>query len=339
MAMDFWEAQRRARSKTSLYVTIFIILTLCIAVLVEYAMRYFAEESYNPPFPILGFVFLAITFTVAAFEYSMYKSHGGAYVALSVGGRLVNPNTNNFKEKQLLNIVEEMAVASSMPIPPVYILTSKSINAFAAGLTSDNAAITVTNGSLDLLSRDELQGVVAHEFGHIYNGDMKISMRLAAMVMGFFFVLYIALRLLQFAPRERERKGGNPILLAAFLLCVAGTLTWICGSILKAAVSREREYLADACAVQFTRNPDGIANALRKIESHEVSDMPSKGMAYSHLYFDDNISLSSIFATHPPLKKRIAAIEGREYIPKEWDINLEKQGDRIHNPEVSKTQK
>lgn len=320
MAMDFWEAQRRARSKTSIYVTIFVVLTFCIAVLVEYAMRYFASESYNPPFPILGFVFLAITFSVAAFEYSMYKSHGGAYVALSVGGRLVNPNTNNFKEKQLLNIVEEMSVAASLPTPPVYILSSQSINAFAAGLTSDNAAITVTKGSLDELSREELQGVIAHEFGHIHNGDMKISMRLAAMVMGFFFVLYIAMRLLQFAPGDRDKKGGNPIMIAALLLFCAGALTWLCGSILKAAVSREREYLADACAVQFTRNPEGIANALRKIEKHEVNDMPAKGMAYSHLYFDDNISLSSIFATHPPLKKRISAIEGREYIPKEWDI-------------------
>lgn len=324
MAMDFWEAQRRARSKTSLYVTIFIILTLGIAVLVEYAMRYFAAESYDPPFPILGFVFLAITFSVAIFEYSMYKSHGGSYVALTVGGRLVDPNTNNFKEKQLLNVVQEMALAASLPVPPIYILSSNSINAFAAGITPDNAAITVTKGSLDSLSREELQGVIAHEFGHVHNGDMKISMRLAAMVMGFFFVLYIAMRMLQFAPRaDREKKGGNPIAIAALLLFLAGILTWICGSILKAAVSREREYLADASAVQFTRNPDGIANALRKIEQHEVQDMPAKGMAYSHLYFDDNINLSSIFATHPPLKKRIEAIEDREYIPEEWNIDKE----------------
>lgn len=320
MAMNFWEAQRRARSKTSLYVTIFIFLTFGIAVLAEYAMRFFAAESYDPPFPILGFLFLAITFTVALFEYSMYKAHGGAYVALSVGGILVDPNTKNFKEKQLLNIVEEMAVAASLPVPPVYILPSQSINAFAAGLTPGNAAITITKGSLDTLSREELQGVVAHEFGHVYNGDMKISMRLAAMVMGFFFILYLALRLVQFSPVNRDKKGGNPIAIAALILFAAGTLTWLCGSILKAAVSREREYLADACAVQFTRNPDGIANALRKIEIHEVNDMPTKGMAYTHLYFDDNTSLSSLFATHPPLKKRIAALESRTYIPAEWNI-------------------
>lgn len=326
--MDFWEAQRRARSKTSLYLAIFIILTLSIATLLEFAMRYFAAESYDPPFPILGFIFLAITFIVAVFEYSMFRSYGGSYVALSVGGQKVTPNTNNFKEKQLLNIVEEMALAASLPVPPVFVLPSRSINAFAAGLTPQNAAITVTRGSLDLLSRDELQGVVAHEFGHVHNGDMKISMRLAAMVMGFFFVLYIGMKLLQFSPRDSDKKGGNPVVLAALLLLAAGTLTWICGSILKAAVSREREYLADASAVQFTRNPEGIANALRKIEKHEVNDMPNKGMAYSHLYFDDNISLSSIFATHPPLRKRIAAIEGREYIPEEWHIDQPKPNER-----------
>lgn len=322
MAINFWEAQKRARSKTKIYLTIFILLTLSIAVVVEFSMRYFAAESYDPPFPILGFIFLAITFSVALFEYSMYKSYGGSYVALSVGAHLINKNTSNFKERQLLNIVEEMALASSLPIPPVYILPSQSINAFAAGITPQNAAIAITSASLDLLSREELQGVVAHEFGHIYNGDMKISMRLAAMVMGFFFVLYIAIRLLQFAPNDRERKGANPIVIASLILLAAGTLTWLCGSILKAAVSREREYLADACAVQFTRNPDGITNALKKLEKYsDVEDMPTKGMAYSHLYFEDNISLSSIFATHPPLRKRIAALEGREYIPAEWDID------------------
>lgn len=318
MAFNFWEAQQRARSKTSLYLTIFIVLTICIAIFVEYAMRYFAGPDYDPPFPILGFIFLAITFIVAIFEYSMYKTHGGSYVAISVGGHLVPRNTSNFKEKQLLNIVDEMALAASLPIPPVYILPSKSINAFAAGLTPDNAAITVTRGSLDILSRDELQGVVAHEFGHIYNGDMKISMRLAAMVMGFFFVLYFAMRLIQFTPSSQNKKGGDSLALAALLLFAAGTITWILGSVLKAAVSREREYLADACAVQFTRNSDGITNALRKIEKYEVHDMPGMGMAYSHLYLDDNISLSSIFATHPPLKKRIAALEGGLYIPEEW---------------------
>ena len=319
MAMNFWEAQKRARSKTGLYVTLFTLLTASVAVGIEIAMRDIAGEDYNPPFPLIGAFFAFITFSVALFEYAMYTSQGGSYVATEIGGRLVDRHTSNFKERQLLNIVDEMAIAAHVPVPPVYIVPVNSINAFAAGITPQNAAVAVTKGTLDMLSRDELQGVVAHEFGHIYNGDMKISMRLAAMVMGFFFVLYIAMRLMQFAPVNREdRKNGNPLALAALLLLIAGGITWFFGSVLKAAVSREREYLADACAVQFTRNPDGIANALRKIATHEINDMPSNGMAYSHLYFDDNISLSSIFATHPPLKKRIAAILGKTYIPDEW---------------------
>ena len=214
-----------------------------------------------------------------------------------------------------------MALAASLPSPPVYILEdSREINAFAAGITPENAAITVTRGTMELLNRDELQGVVAHEFGHIYNGDMKISMRLAAMVMGFFFVLYIGMRLLQFSSfrRRDEDSKGNPVAIAALILLVAGVLTWFFGSVLKAMVSREKEYLADACAVQFTRNPNGIANALRKIAKEESHDMPNQGMAYSHLYLDNHSGLSALFATHPPLKKRIEAIEGKTYMPEEW---------------------
>lgn len=323
MAMNFWEAQRRARSKTSLYVTLFVLLTMAAAALVEIGMRHFAYDSYNPPLPVLGIIFAAITFMTASFQYMQFRFYGGSYVAESVGAKRIDPAGATGKERMLLNIVEEISLASGVPLPPVYILNTPQINAFAAGLTREDAAITVTRGTLAFLNRDELQGVVAHEFGHIYNGDMKISMRLAAMVMGFFFVLYAAMRLLQFSDlRSRDdNKGPNPIAVAALLFLVAGAFTWLFGSLLKAAVSREREYLADACAVQFTRNPEGIANALRKIASESesmASKMPKSGLAFSHLYFDSHTGFSAFFATHPPIEKRIAAIEGREYIPDEW---------------------
>ncbi len=326
MAMNFWEAQKRARSKTWIYITLFIILTLIVAALAEVAMHFFVGEDYATSFPYVGLIFIAITFTTASFEYMQFCVHGGSYVAEAVGAYYVDPSTKDAHERKLLNIVEEIAIASSLPIPPVYILDTKQINAFAAGISKDNAAITVTSGTLMLLNRDELQGVVAHEFGHIYNEDMKISMRLAAMCMGFFFILYFALRILQFSRfRDREEKGGNPVMIAALIFLVAGAFTWLFGSILKAAVSREREYLADACAVQFTRNPDGIANALRKIANEsesEVNAMPKSGMSYSHLYLDDRGGFSQLFATHPPLKKRIEAIEGRKYLPEEWKAGL-----------------
>lgn len=195
--MNFWEAQRKARGRTSLYLFVFVFLTLAIAILVEFVVRFLAYERYIPPMPYLGLAFLIITFLVAGFYYLIYKGSGGSFVAESLGGRRVSPGTADLQETQLLHIVEEMAVASGQPTPPVYIIESKEINAFAAGMLPSNAAITVTRGALSLLSRDELQGVVAHEFGHIYNADMKISMRLAAMIMGFVIVFYLGIRLLE----------------------------------------------------------------------------------------------------------------------------------------------
>ncbi len=320
--MNFWEAQAKARSRTTLYVFVFLLLTVAIALLIEYVVRQLAKEGYTQPMPYLGFLFLGVTLLIAGFYYLSYKSQGGAFVAESLGGKKVLPNTQNLQEQQLLHIVQEIAIASGQPLPAVYVIESKEINAFAAGMKPENAAITVTRGTLTLLSRDELQGVVAHEFGHIYNADMKISMRLAAMVMGFMLILFLGVRLLEgsllFGGRQRSQ-GSNPVVIVALVFLLAGALTWFCGAILRSMVSRQREYLADACAVQFTRNPDGIANALRKISKmQEVRDMPRTGMAYAHLYLDNHSSWSKIFATHPPVEKRIAAIEGRTYIPDEW---------------------
>jgi len=329
MAANFWELQRKARKKTAIYLTLFIFLTFSMAILLEFTMRNLAPDTYQADFPLLGVGFLGLTFGVAAFQYSMFQSFGGKYVAKSVGGRLIPRDTNNPKERLLLNIVEEIALASSLPTPPVYLLNARQINAFAAGLQQNSAIIAVTYGAIESLNRDELQGVIAHEFGHIYNRDMRINMQLAAMIMGFFFVLYFAFRLFQFSGlmgggrrQSDDKRGGNPIVLAALLLMGAGAATWLAGSILKAMVSREREYLADACAVQFTRNPDGIANALRKISKEQINDMPKEGIAYSHMYLDNHQGLSALFATHPPLDKRIKAILGLDYLPQEWKDDL-----------------
>lgn len=319
MAMNFWEAQRQAKSKTLIYLIIFMILTAAAAALAEWAMRTFAGPSYgSPPLPYLALGFAGLTFLVAGFNYLNYTQAGGSYVAESVGAELVDPYTNDPKERQLLNIVEEIALATSLPVPPVYILQAKEINAFAAGTSPKNAAITVTTGCLNTLKRDELQGVLAHEFGHIYNRDMTISMRVAAMIMGFFIITYVGLRMLQYGSLSRrsndEGKGGNPVVLIGLIFLIAGAVTWFFGSILQAMVSRQREYLADACSVQYTRNPAGIAGALKKIMQTQISDMPRNGQAFAHMYFNEHESIwAKLFASHPPLKDRIAAIEGGNY--------------------------
>ncbi|MDP1834824.1 MAG: M48 family metallopeptidase [Chlamydiales bacterium] len=316
MAMNFWEAQRRAKSWTKVYLVAFIVMTFVVAVGAEILVRQWAGPDYQESFPIVASVFLVVTFGTALYQWSCYSAFGGSYVAESLGGRLALPESPDMKERQLLNIVEEVAVASALPVPPVYIIDAQQINAFAAGLTQDKAAIAVTRGALELLNRDELQGVIAHEFGHVANGDMRMSMHLSAMLMGFFIILYLAFRMMSMTSMRRDsnEKGGNPIMVAALVLMIAGAVTWLFGSILRAMVSREREYLADATSVQFTRNPAGLANALRKIEAEhgKVSDMPKEGMAFSHMYFDHPSFLGGIFATHPPVEKRIAAIEGRE---------------------------
>ncbi len=310
------EAQKEAKSKTAIYVSIFTLLTLVVATAAEWAMRNFALENYgNPEIPYVGLGFLALTFSVAGFNYINYLHSGGRYVAESMGAELVNPHTTHPKEKQLVNIVEEIALATSLPTPPVYILEAQEINAFAAGTSPDNAAITVTRGCLNLLNRDELQGVLAHEFGHIYHRDMLIGMRLAAMIMGFFIVTYMGFRLLEgtsYSRRQEEedRRGGNPIAILAIILLVAGSITWLFGSILQAMVSRQREYLADASSVQYTRNPSGIANALKKIAHSNISDMPRNGQAFSHLYFNEPKSFwAHLFATHPPLKIELLGLK------------------------------
>ncbi len=312
--MDFWKAQAQARRTTRFYIALFILLTFIASCFAELGARGFASEEYaeenGTPFPMVGVIFALVTFGVAIFQYSRFKQQGGSYVAESVGGRLVNPNTTDFKERQLLNIVQEMAMAASVPVPPTYIIDSEQINAFAAGLKKEDAAVAVTRGTLELLNRDELQGVIGHEFGHIHNGDMMINMRLAAMIMGFFFVLTIGLRLLQFTRFQSSgRDRINPLLILALIFLVAGSLTWVFGSILRASVSRQREYLADASSVQFTRNADGIKNALKKIAGQDVNDMPPAGNAYAHMYFDNYVGFSSLFATHPPIDKRISALE------------------------------
>ncbi len=258
---------------------------------------------------------------------SLYKTSalasGGKVIALQLGGEPLTMNTRDFREKRLLNVVEEMSIASGVPMPAVYVLRDEpSINAFAAGFTPEDAVIGVSQGCLDYLNRDELQGVVAHEFSHILNGDMRLNIRLIGLIYGLFVLSVVGYYTFYFAARSssgrssNRGKGGQLILililigLAFYLLGAIGVFF---GRIIQAAVSRQREFLADASAVQFTRNPEGIAGALKKIgglREGSVVRHPAAG-ELSHLFFADGMQrwFGSVFATHPPLDVRIRALD------------------------------
>ena len=276
--------------------------------------------------PLIGFwILLGTLLSITAGCIYKYRelSEGGGAVAESLGGRCIAGNPTDPREKQLRNVVEEMAIASGMPVPDIYVLDNeRGINSFAAGHTRDDVAIGVTRGAILLLSRDELQGIIAHEFSHVLNGDTRLNMRLMTLVHGLIWPAIVARRLLYTATGSVDedsifdQPGNNPNVLfipPAILLWVIGAPGLHMTRVTKSAICREREWLADAAAVQFTRNPAGIEGALKK-----VGGLLKKGRldtanaeTASHLYFVNSaFDPWLIFtSTHPPLSKRILAID------------------------------
>jgi len=332
--MNFFEAQDKARRNTFWLVILFgfavtglIILTnLVILSALAYKETGLVVFSYNELINYLEwdvFVAIAIGVSVLVFLGSLYKtmslSSGGPAVAEMLGGILISQSTNNPQERQLLNIVEEMAIAAGMPIPKVYLMDELAINAFAAGKSPSTAVIGVTRGALSQLSRDELQGVIAHEFSHILNGDMRLNIQLIGVLHGILLIGiigYYIVRSLRYARISRSEKGGSvvgAVIAAGFGLMIIGYAGTFFGQWIKSVVSRQREYLADASAVQFTRNKDSIAGALKKIGGLSAGSFLEAAAApqYSHAFFAKGISSfwQSIFATHPPLDKRIKKID------------------------------
>jgi Zn-dependent protease with chaperone function len=234
---------------------------------------------------------------------------GGAVIAAELGGIRVLPEIATPEEQQLLNIVEEMAIAATIAIPPVYLLTHEAgINAFAAGFTINDAVIGVTRGSLEQLTRDELQGVIAHEFSHILNGDMAMNIRLMGILHGI-LGLHVTGRILSYTGWSRD----NPLWVMGILLRIIGFSGFVAGRLIQSGISRQREFLADASAVQFTRNPDGIASALEKIGGFSSQIESPHAETASHMFFSPALDLSwldGLFATHPPLDRRIQIVRG-----------------------------
>ncbi len=355
--MDFFEAQERARKRTSRLVFLFALAVIgtilagyLSAMLVLHqtdgshrhrrSSSYYSDDSriavvswWNPQ---VFFGVVAGTGAVVGFA-SLYKwsqmRAGGSAIAEMVGGRAVALNTTDLRERKLLNVVEEMSIASGIPMPAVYVLEDEpGLNAFAAGLTTSDAAVTVTRGTLDRLTRDELQGVIAHEFSHILNGDMRLNVRITAIVFGILVIGLLGRGILQSMGQGRVRSGGGKkdnsvaILLGIGLaLMIVGYVGYFFGRLIQAAVSRQREFLADASAVQFTRNPTGITGALKKIGGYAIgSNIADNSSAeIGHFFFAQSFksNFGGLWATHPSLDERIRAVDpawdGKLFEPEE----------------------
>lgn len=332
--MNFFEAQDSARRSTSLLILLFVLAVVALLVLsnfIVFEFLYFIEYSALSFLPSqLQQVFdsdLSLLICAALIAFiclgSLYKlaqlSSGGSVIAQQLGGVIVPRSSKNPLHKKILNVVEEMAIASGAPVPQVYLLKEPGINAFAAGWKTTNAVIGITQGALERLSRDELQGVIAHEFSHIFNGDMRLNIRLIAILHGILMIgLFgrMVLRSMRYMRTSRNSKNGQAVLVIVAIgtaLLVVGYSGLFFGNWIKSLISRQREYLADASAVQYTRNREGIANALKKIGGAIPGSalLSASVDEYSHAYFalGDSHSGFFSFSTHPPLKQRILRID------------------------------
>jgi Zn-dependent protease with chaperone function/uncharacterized tellurite resistance protein B-like protein len=329
--MDFFAQQDRARKKTKWLVIYFIlavaamiaaiyVVSLLIFSGVQAHQHRFNEEQvqlelWNPQI-FFGVALGTIAVILIGSSYkTMALAAGGSAVSEMMGARLINPNATDPDERKLLNVVEEMAIASGVPVPQVYVMDDEDgINAFAAGHKPGDATVTVTRGCMKLLSRDELQGVIGHEFSHILNGDMRLNLRLMGTIFGILCLAIVGRVLLQTARGGGRSRGQNPLPILGLALLIIGYIGVFFGRLIQAAVSRQREFLADASSVQFTRNPGGITGALKKIgglgeNGSRLSHAHSEEL--SHMFFGNGISepFIGLLETHPPLTDRIRVFD------------------------------
>lgn len=343
--MDFFSSQDMARRNTGRLVLLFALAILSLIAITNLFLLYvfgaFGEVINVPLYEridwrLSAYVSFGIVFVVTC--GSLYKimslAGGGAKVAQMLQGRLLQAGSQDLHEQRILNVVEEMAIAAGTPVPPVYLLEESGINAFAAGYSPADAVIGITRGAIETLSRDELQGVIAHEFSHILHGDMRLNIRLIGLVYGIMVLGIMGYYLVRSSGRSRRSKDGNNIAVVGLGLMVIGYAGTFFGNLIKAAVSRQREFLADASAVQYTRNSEGIANALKRIGANPSGALLENPAAaeISHALFGEGVrrSFSSLFATHPPLQKRILRLQpdwdGRFVVPAQETVRVAASG-------------
>ncbi|MBE5313838.1 MAG: M48 family metallopeptidase [Xanthomonadales bacterium] len=326
--MNFFERQAQARSQSKRLVLLFIAAVVAIITAVSgglFLLLWLGAdardlERVGGPIGLLAefsglLLFAAAVTALVIAAASLYRiaslRGGGAAVARAMGGREVSEDTRDPELKRLRNVVEEIAIASSLPVPAIFIMEDEpGINAFAAGYAPGDAAVAVSRGALMYLNRDELQGVIAHEFSHVLNGDMRLNIRLMGVLFGVLALGVIGARVLELTRGSRSRDAG-PIIGIGVVLMVVGYVGLFFGRLIKAAVSRQREFLADASAVQFTRQTHGIAGALKKIgglpAGSKLASAETEEVA--HMLFGEGMGFAGLFATHPPLHERIKALE------------------------------
>lgn len=329
----FFEHQSLARRNTKMMVLLFILAVIAVILAVDLvlgALYVWGGEFYAPAGRAPGYVAMlkavpggvyalgalatAAVILLVSLINTLKLAEGGAAVARMVGARQVAPDTADPLERRLRNVVEEMAIASGVRVPEVYVMDGeRGINAFAAGWDTSRAVVAVTRGTLETLTRDELQGVIAHEFSHILNGDMRLNIRMIGILAGIVFIGSIGEFVMRGTRGSRDKGGG--IFLAGLAIFIIGYVGLFFARLIKSAVSRQREFLADASSVQFTRNPDGIAGALDQIRASSSGTLIANRYAeeMSHMFFGQSVKvwLGGLFDTHPPIDERIRRVHPR----------------------------
>lgn len=323
--MNFFEHQARARRRTTLLVIPFLLAVLLIIVTLNVVGFLLFQQAaaadklpgmadwFARPYWIGISLGTLLVIGAGSLKTTLQLSGGGAALADMLGARRIPMDSTDADERRLINVVEEMSIASGTPMPRLYVLDGESsINAFVAGFRPTETVLVVTRGAVQHFTRDELQGVIGHEYSHIYNGDMRLNMRLMGVLAGILLIGQIGRFLLRSGNRARG-KGSGQVVLLGLVMFVVGYIGLFVGALIKSAISRQREFLADASAVQFTRNPDGIAGALYRIQQHADGSRLQSSHAddVGHFCIGESVrtGFTSLLATHPPLEERIRAID------------------------------
>lgn len=318
--MNFFAHQEQARKQSRRMIVLFTVAVIAIVLAID-AVVYFGlglwQETENgvrasqSGYLLLSTVVVLLVIGLSTLYRISSLRGGGDTVARQLGATRITPGSHEFAYRRLRNVIEEIAIASGVPVPEIFVLEDEmAINAFAAGYTPADAAITVTRGCLDKLTREEMQGVIAHEFSHVLNGDMRLNIRLMGVAFGILVLAVVGRKIMEGAAHSRRREGGGIVILGLGLL-VVGYIGVFFARIIKASISRQREYLADASAVQFTRQTEGIAGALKKIGGLAAGSKLGnhKGEEVAHMLFGDGVGYSALFATHPSLVDRIKRLQ------------------------------